>query len=861
LVTRGNVAIYCYNALTAKTWDVTSSEDGKLTSSKTSDTILAKYFSDFVNDEGEMKLVEEATVVKSGANTTEYGKNQIVLSASFSDEDGNEIGIAGFINAEKAPKKDKEEVTYKKDTNVVAYVPTGVANIANLAGKKVDVIFGADNEVAYLVVTDDSVEGSYVTALDNNEIEIDGEEYDLASDVTVAIFGYVLNTEIDEDTEKYTDGITKINALFDTIEALEALIEADDEVDAGVLYCINEDDEFERNIVADVTFNGDDEIETINFKFSVDGFSKLIKENAAGTDDDEYLEINEFIVEKISSKNVLTVSTGNSAESDLDDYEDAEPRVIKNGEVAEVADIKVGDVVTEVVYDGNVKLMIVVSNTVEGTLSDLYKNAYEIDGEEYKVVVAPYYNEEGEIDELHVSDADTIYDSYFEDEEVTAYLNMAGEVVAVIGETEATGTVLGVVTNVPEEEYDEDNEVTYYKAKILAEDGTNRFYKLYKNSKKNKDLDESPVAQNDVIIFEANADREIIEEDITVVADDNTYDINSNEDLLAEIETEITVSTDPKKINDYRFSSSTVVINPVEKDIIAWDALINKSTDPDEFVTAGSKVIISEEEYDDLEEEEQAKYTVVDADADELQYYGYTANTNVYLFSKDDTKVVYVIAWIDEDNYGVSDTQYGILLNVDDERDEDDEKVWFATLLVDGEEVKYECESSLRSKIGSFVSFDVSDDEIDELTELTDKDVIEYIDELRNDTMDLTGLVHADVSTATSLKSITVDYVDVIDGDTYVACEKYDIPATYTCESGEEACASGCVNAEHERTEATAATTAQVTYDLADDYVVYSLSDAEMADEINEGDYIFVIDTDATEDEEDFDGYEIVVVL
>ena len=43
LVTRGNVAIYCYNALTAKTWDVTSSEDGKLTSSKTSDTILAKY--------------------------------------------------------------------------------------------------------------------------------------------------------------------------------------------------------------------------------------------------------------------------------------------------------------------------------------------------------------------------------------------------------------------------------------------------------------------------------------------------------------------------------------------------------------------------------------------------------------------------------------------------------------------------------------------------------------------------------------------------------------------------------------------------------------------------------------------------
>jgi hypothetical protein len=81
LVTRGNVAIYCYNALTAKTWDVTESTDGSLTSSsKGTETILAKYFSDFVNEAGDMKLVEGATVEVSGAVSTAVGANQVILT-------------------------------------------------------------------------------------------------------------------------------------------------------------------------------------------------------------------------------------------------------------------------------------------------------------------------------------------------------------------------------------------------------------------------------------------------------------------------------------------------------------------------------------------------------------------------------------------------------------------------------------------------------------------------------------------------------------------------------------------------------------------------------------------------------------
>ena len=62
-----------------------------------------------------MKLVEEAYVDLSGANTTEIGKNQIKLVAEVENKYGNLVDIATFIDAEKAPKKGEE---LRKDLKV-----------------------------------------------------------------------------------------------------------------------------------------------------------------------------------------------------------------------------------------------------------------------------------------------------------------------------------------------------------------------------------------------------------------------------------------------------------------------------------------------------------------------------------------------------------------------------------------------------------------------------------------------------------------------------------------------------------------------------------------------------------------------
>jgi len=814
-------------------WDVAESTDGQLTSMRTEDTILAKYFSDFTNKKGEMKLVEEAYVELSGANTAKIGANQIKLSPVTDVTSTDDI--AGFINADKQPKRDEELVTYKDGSAVVAYVPAEVASIANLAGRKVDVIFGEDNEVAYIVVVDDSVENVYVTAWDttDDEIEIDGEAYEFADAAVVAVFGHPLTTK----TGDTTDYAAVIDNLFVT----------DGTLANGRLDCLNSKDELVKNVVAEFILNGEDEIESINFKFSANGYTATTTETTPTA-----LKINEFLVEKVSSKNALTV-VGTSSENDLDDYEDiTNLRVIKNGEVAEVADIEVGDVVTEIVYGTKAEVMIVTSNTVEGEVADYLAktNALEIDGTDYKVVVVPFVNDEGDIEELAASTADNVFD-LFEEETVTAYLNFAGEVVAVVGESEATGTVLGVVTAVSDE-YDEDNEVDYVKAKILAEDGSHKYYAIYKNSKKNKDLEMSDVSlvstANQVVMFEANADREIIAEDIRVIAGNETgLDFKSNSDV--DVTTSVTeVKYDDKTIDSKRFSSSTVVINAYEKELMnGWQALaIDAATDK---LADNTKEFITKDEYDDLGASDKANWTTeVKNDANEvIGYEKSKATTTNYIFTKG-TKVVYVVTWVDEYYYGASDEQYGILLDVNREKDEDDETIYIATVLVDGVEETYECEAAVRNyDEGTFIAFKVSGGEFKvNPTPLVYKDIVEYIADATSDTTAMAAIAtylptaytnNADVkayfktiSASTKFNALKVDTVEVVDGETYIIFDDEDATTTPV--------------------------TSATTVDLADNYIVYDLEASEMAEEINEGDYILVVDYD-TDDK----GFEIVIVL
>jgi len=897
LVTRGNVAIYCYNALTAKTWDVTESTDGKLTSSsRETTTILEKYFSDFVNEAGDMKLVEGATVEVSGAVSTAVGPNQIILTvpAGTYVKNSADAGIAGFIDAKNQPNRNEEEVTYAFDyktatkfLDVVAYVPAEVANIANLAGRKVDVIFGRDNEVAYIAVTDDSYEGMLVTAfeedkttLNKSEIEIDGELYEIWENAPVLVFGHKVGTG--------AAGIKDVVAPY-----------------------INAKNETTRNIVAEFTLNGKDEIESINFKMSINGFTKT-----DATTSKSFI-INEFVVEKISAKNVIT-KVGNSFKNDLDDYEDLEPRVIKNGKVAEVADIQVGDVVTEVVYDdAKVEVMIVTSNSVEGALTDYASrtNVFDIDGTEYKVIVAPFYNVDGEIDEYLSKDADKLMDD-FEDEEITAYLNFAGEVVAVVGESEATGAILGIVTEV-ENTTDEDNdEVEYLKIRILAENGTDKTYKIY-NKKSGKDVSDATEYDDIKLLAGMNSSSveaiekaeavlkvakklnkvAVVTEDTATTANKEAYEnahyaatvVAGKDTISASVtaKTTITAGTTTKADANTAITKLNTEIDALvaeaEKDLAdvqeaaVIGSVVRFTANEDRIIKSDDIEIIDlENSSKELDFKAASKVTVKkltlanltadvdngkiidnmgDSDDDTNTTYRYSSSTitlnpatnetiswnvlagkevagndnlanttasNLYVFV-DGSKVIYAIASIAELNYCASEEQYGILVDTRRAKDEDDNTIYMATVLVDGAEVEYECDSDFRNDFneGDFIKFKVSDGEIVTSNDstLVQLEISKFLSDLTDDDMtgvdDYTSLDKG----ATSLKAITVDSVEDNDGKTYLVFED------------------------------------KSTVDLADGYIVYDLEAGEETDTIAEGDYVLVTDLD------DEEGYQIVIVL
>jgi len=818
MVTRGNVAIYCYNALTAKTWDVTESTNGELTSSKTSDTILEKYFSDFVNENGDMKLVEGAKVTMSGALTSAIGENQIRIDAENAEFEGktSTYELANFLDV-KANPKNKEEKTYGTENVVTAYVPAGVANLATLSNKTVDVIFGRNNEVAYIAVTDDAADNAVITAFNAAKriIEIDGEEYDLADEFDVNFFGY-----------------EKRNALKDASN-LESLLKGSEF--GNVLKDADLTKNFLRNVVVDYTLV-DDEVASLNLKFGMNYTGAVVVGEKTAT-----MKVETYIVEKISSKDVATCWGRTDVTLDLED-ELEDTRIIRNDETATYADIEVGDVVTEVRVGNDIVTLIVVSNTVEGEVTDYLAktNKLEVAGEELTATTAPFFNEEGEVDDFGTAtDADEVYE-LFEDETVTAYLNAFGEVVALVGEAEATGTVLGVVTETAVIDEDADD-VEYLKVRILAEDGTEKRYTVY-NKKAGKDIKDAAeftgtnmgLNKNEVVRFEADADRVIKSDDIEVInvvaeaeKDDTEgkekteYSFKSNSGLKVYELNEV----GDKTLNDKKFTSSTLVINPLEEEVFSkWEVLTNKSDDPTPVYSIISGSL----------KEKDGEGTVVYTDpTTKTEYIVDTAKNDnkVYLFVKG-TKVVYVVASIDERVYGASDLQYGILVDVDREKDEDDETIYVATVLVDGVEETYECDESVRAfDEGSFVSFKVTDGEFkNNPTVLVDFDLVDVVADAKDDTAkigltsdlvkipEVVDVVKYDANT--TFNAIKVESVEVVDGETYLVFED------------------------------------ESSLDLANGYIVYNLANGEMVDEVNKGDYVLVVDYDT----DDY-VFNIVVVL
>lgn len=648
LANRGNVAIICYNALTVGTWDVTSTTlDGEVRLSADV-SLLGKYFKDFAQNIGtktnpdyDFKLVENITVAKTPLQDTKIGTQQIVFNYADIEIVDDEF--------ESKPRKDAETSTYYTLANdarstLVAYVPADVCeNVASLYGKKVDVLFGEDNVVALITVVDETVDAGYVTAWDSDEVEIEvnGETYDFdtTEDVYVKVFGKTIYTGKAPKTT--------LDDLFGTTLGIEKT-----------------KTQFNRNVIADLIFNDDGEISTIDLRFS---------ENYTATGK---VSVEEKVVKSISSKGAVKDLNGDKIIEDIEKLEETDdPRVIKDDELISLADIEEGNVLTIVkdLSTNKVASIFVSGETVDGSVTSIKNKVIAVDDVAYNKVINLYGDLSGKFEDATTANLDI---EKYDDEDVEIYLNFVGEASVIIADTNLESMTLGVIAEDVVEADDVlenvDAEVEYLRIKIFTKDaGRTKSYYVY-NEKSNKNIGDASnydvlkeLDKGAVIVYSADANKKILSDEIFVVEAGKEYTIDQKEltaisfvddDIASENHDRKTATIDGE---DYRFSSLVAAYNINDKveAIKGWDSLCD---DNNNFVAVTGTA-----------------YALVDG-----------------------SSIKYLVANIA--NYAtLDDTKYAVLTDVD--KNEDDDAI--VTLYIDGEEKVFELDGLVADRTNGTVSY------------------------------------------------------------------------------------------------------------------------------------------------------------
>ena len=307
-------------------------------------------------------------------------------------------------------------------------------------------------------------------------------------------------------------------------------------------------------------------------------------------------------------------------------------------------------------------------------------------------------------------DSTTVLDN----EEVTLYMNVLGEYVAVAIEEDSTSYTFGVVTYVSTTTSWEgdDEEIAVKNIKVMLKDGTKKTFKV----KVDTDDDDAPSEEvldnlktssdtkynkiyNEFVMFKADADNTI------QLEDGNEIIIVNGSDLSAVVDTASTTDA----TDDYDFA----VIKP------------NTAVDGKEFeLTAGgkatytSKTIIFNKEAGD--EEIVSKWdSIIDSN-------DYVTGSAYAIFDADDDEALYIIVSLAD--YESSDAEYAIvdskLVEVSDKKFEID--------FVDQPDVQVKDESTVKAElnniVGWFIKYTMASNKVDSAKKLIDLDEFKDLD-------------------------------------------------------------------------------------------------------------------------------------
>lgn len=675
LANRGMVAAMAWNALDVPTWNVTETSKAGDILSGYSDTMLVKYFKDFVteskyeDEDGNLKWAEDITVDET------YLTDKTLASGQIKVNYGDVVDqIPGFEAKSKNRVKDDTKMSYviKVETatevndkvnsiyndELVVYVEDTNVSVAELLNKKVDIMFGKDNN-ATLVVVRDEAENDMLTKYlaDDNKIVVGSEEYKLADTVKMSINNVaVKSTNAKTVIEKV---LTEVGAEINT----KAITKA---------------------IKVNITLNDNDKVEKIGF--IVSGNFVFAGMDVDGND----IVVNQLIVKEIDDEEIVAVKESTDSEDiDMEELKEADDliTVLKDGEEVELSDIAAGDVIT---YTGDIEdatVMYVSSAKVTGT-ADRIKKSFEmtIDG-------TSYYANKGLIGDLSkdIEDAEDFYnEAALNDvvgEEVELYLNFLGEYVAVLAETEGGDYTFGIVKKI----VDASTDVEEYEAvelRIVNENGDSKIYNIIGDDedvdlKDIKVLDGSNIATADALVeafvaFKVTGENNIKAEDMIVINDEKADFENIDGD-------DYSVAYGAGKANyDDEEITVTVAGEEVVKEYTDETVIFNiggTAEDKMEIVKAGFKAIVAENDSTIV----VADTIVVYDDNDDIKYIVLTGDEK-YVSTESDYAYVVEMEMVEDDAYSVK-------------------------LYVEGEEKVYETKgdvAKMKFDEGDFVKYEVT---------------------------------------------------------------------------------------------------------------------------------------------------------
>ncbi|MDQ0297874.1 hypothetical protein J2S78_000282 [Salibacterium salarium] len=702
---------------------ITETEDGNFRPKETVNRAQFATFLDRALDVQEPLAISEVNALTDDGHVLEVNFNRPYTE----DIDSSDVRISEADSGERKGVEDVELSSDRQSAEITLY-----DNTSEDAPAEIERLTNYDLQIGDLETTfarpqywnyDD--DGAHVESVDkeNREIEVLDKTLEVPEDMDFnfqAALGQQVNVWFDgddvvEDIEIVSEAVT------DAVEVDGDEISTINENGDTESYELTEDTEFIEEYGTD---DEDDKVGAEDIEANYDGneydYAKVILD-----DNGDVARVyaytmapeDSFAVEEVDGN--VAIGYGGE-EVDLEDY-----TIVKDGQGISIDDIEQDDFIMfneDAHEDG---LAVVYNDTVTGEIDSVYKDSFDLEGENYDYVDgAQYLDEDNNKETLNEDGAESLQ----EGGEVEAYFNARGEIILVKG-TEGTveDEYTAAYTTASIEAYQDNLNNDRMEIEVATKDGEELYdigvddldeFVVQQNGDdlEFEDGDDAPSGDFEIDSFEVRAadGTDFPTSSFDVVAVGENDDGDEFEEVIYEVrDNDMLVGLSTNEDNELQglkfFETDENGVDVEYDDSYAAGKSLGNST-----TVVGLEETLADGEYPDAEDVSFQNWEQIQEDGTDLD------DASVYYDDEDNATHLFV----EDFEAGETSDETALIKRLDVNTDNEIDRL---VALVDGEEVTYDVDSLDEDAAaeGDIVNLVVNDnnDEVTEIQQLSDADV------------------------------------------------------------------------------------------------------------------------------------------